>query len=873
MPTSQAVLLPNNVRPLRYAIHLTPDLAAFTFTGEESVDVEVLEATDTIVLNSTELSVSAATLMDAGNAQVDAADIQLDADEETVSIRFPSIIQPGPAVLRVTFTGELNDRLTGFYRSQYTGADGALRTMATTQFEPSSARRAFPCWDEPALKASFQVTLTIPVDMDAVSNMPPTEETVAGDTKTVRFGESPVMSTYLLAFIVSELGMIEQQAEGGTTVRVLTTRGKEEQGRFALETSVALLSYFNDYFGIPYPLEKLDHIAIPDFAAGAMENWGAITYRETALLVDPAISPAATRQRVAEVVSHEMAHMWFGDLVTMQWWDDLWLNESFASWMGDKAVDHIHPEWKMWTQFVANDTIRAFSLDGLKNSHPIEATVHTPAEVEELFDAISYSKGASTIRMLEHYLTPETFRDGLRRYLDAHRYGNARTADLWEALEEASGMPVKSLMDTWTSQMGYPVLTVESRHEADGVKLDVSQSRFLFSNVVEEEGGPSTDSGQTEGGMWKVPLNVAASWDDDGVATLLEAREDTLVLPPAPTTEASWFKVNAGQTGFYRVNLSARDWDALIPAVRSRALSDTDRLGLQNDAYALSRGGYLPISQFLALAEGYRDETDASVWRDLAGNLGDLDTLLSDEPCYPAFKLLCQGLFSPLAARMGWEAKPGDGHLDAILRSVALGQAGYYDDPAVLAEARRRFDAYLEDPSTLAPDLRGVVFSLTAQQGDTATYNRMWELQRSAESQEEQVRLLISLTRIPDPELISDMLKRSLTEDVRSQDTVSVVGAVSANPKGKAPAWDFLKDNWDTFMERYGHGGFMLMRLVGLPRGFTTRDRLDEVREFYTSHPAPAAERSVRQTIEGLELNVAWLERNKEDVATWFGGG
>ena len=328
--------------------------------------------------------------------------------------------------------------------------------------------------------------------------------------------------------------------------------------------------------------------------------------------------------------------------------------------------------------------------------------------------------------------------------------------------------------------------------------------------------------------------------------------------------------MNAGQTGFYRVNMSPRDWDALIPAVTSRALSDTDRLGLQNDAYALSRAGYLPISQFLALAEGYRDETDASVWRDLAGNLGDLDTLLSDEACYPAFKSLCQGLFSPLAERMGWEPKPGDGHLDALLRSVALGQAGYYDDPAVLAEARGRFDRYLGDPSTLPADLRGVVFSLTSQQGDADTYNTLWDLQKSAESQEEKVRLLLALTRIPDPELISDVLHRSLTDDVRSQDTVSVVGAVSANPKGKALAWDFLKDNWDTFMERYGHGGFMLMRLVGLPRGFTTRERLEEVREFYESHPAPAAERSVRQTIEGLELNVAWLERNKDDVAAWF---
>ena len=864
MPTSQAVLLPNNVKPLRYAIHLTPDLYAYTFDGEETIDVEVLEATDTIVLNAAEMSISAASIMDAGNAPVDASAIELNADDETVSISFPSAIQPGPAVLRIAFTGELNDRLTGFYRSVYTRADGTFRTMATTQFEPSSARRAIPCWDEPAMKASFQLTLTVPADMDAVSNMPPTDETVDGDTKTVRFGESPVMSTYLLAFIVAELGMIEQQAENGTMVRVLTTPGKEEQGRFALETSVALLSYFNDYFGIPYPLEKLDHIAIPDFAAGAMENWGAITYRETALLVDPAISPAATRQRVAEVVSHEMAHMWFGDLVTMQWWDDLWLNESFASWMGDKAVDHIHPEWKMWTQFVANDTIRAFSLDGLKNSHPIEATVHTPAEVEELFDAISYSKGASIIRMLEHYLTPETFRDGLRRYLDAHRYSNARTADLWEALEDASGKPVKSLMDTWTSQMGFPVLNVQSRHEADGVKLDVSQSRFLYSNVIEDEGSDESS--------WKVPLNVATSWDDAGASTLLEAREDTITLPPAPSGEASWFKVNAGQTGFYRVNLSPRDWDALIPAVTSRTLSDTDRLGLQNDAYALSRAGYLPTSQFLALAEGYREETDASVWRDLAGNLGDLDTLLSDEACYPAFKSLCQGLFSPLAERMGWEAKPGDGHLDAILRSVALGQAGYYDDPAVLAEARRRFDAYLEDPSTLRPDLRGVVFSLTAQQGDAATYDKLWELQRSTDSQEEKVRLLISLTRIPDPELISDVLQRSLTEEVRSQDTVSVLGAVSGNPKGKALAWEFLKDNWGTFMERYGHGGFMLMRLVGLPRGFTTRDRLDEVREYYASHPAPAAERSVRQTIEGLELNVAWLERNKDDVAAWFSG-
>ncbi len=861
MPTSNAILLPSNVQPAGYAIHLTPDLEAFTFAGEESVAIEVLESTNTIVMNAAELQVIEASFTDASGAASTASGVAFNEDEETLTLTFPSALSAGKGTLHVVFTGELNDRLTGFYRSQYTDSGGKSHVMATTQFEPSSARRSFPCWDEPALKATFQLTLTVPSAMDAVSNMPIASESASGAVKTVTFKESPIMSTYLLAFIVAELSVIEQKADNGTLIRVLTTRGKEEQGRFALDTSVSLLTYFNEYFGIPFPLEKLDHIAIPDFAAGAMENWGAITYRETALLVDPAISSAATRQRVAEVISHEMAHMWFGDLVTMVWWDDLWLNESFASWMGDKAVNHIHPEWKMWTQFVANDTIRALSLDGLKNSHPIEATVKTPAEVEELFDAISYSKGASIIRMLEDYLSPETFRAGLQKYLSAHQYSNARTADLWESMEEASDKPVKSLMDTWTAQMGYPVLDVESKRDDKGVHLEVSQSRFLFSHLVDGDAGA---------GSWKVPISVTTSWGETPSPTLMEHASGTIDIKAPTDTAKTWFKVNTDQTGFYRVNLSPDDWNALIPAIASRALSDTDRLGVQNDAYALSRAGYLLVSQFLAIAEAYKDETDTSVWRELAGNLGDLDTLLSDEACYPQLKALCQSLFTPLAKRMGWEPKSGEGHLDTLLRGVALGQAGYYEDPEVLGEARSRFEKYLKDPSSLAPDLRGVVYSLTAQQGDGDTYERMWDLQKKAELQEEKVRLLISLTRIPDPELISDVLKRSLTDDVRSQDTVTVVGAISGNPKGKALAWDFLKDNWDEFNERYGHGGFMLMRLVGLPRGFTTQERLDDVKQFYAAHPVQAAERSVRQVIEGIELNVAWRDKNKDDASNWL---
>ena len=553
--------------------------------------------------------------------------------------------------------------------------------------------------------------------------------------------------------------------------------------------------------------------------------------------------------------------MWFGDLVTMAWWDDLWLNESFASWMGDKAVDHIYPEWKMWTQFVANDTNRALSLDGLMNSHPIEATVKTPAEVEELFDAISYSKGASIIRMLEHYLSPEIFRAGLQKYLTAHQYSNARTADLWDSMEEESGKPVKSLMDTWTGQMGYPVLNVVSKSDEQGLHLQFSQARFLFSHLIEPDHDKS---------FWKLPISVVTSWTEAPVPKLMESPQESITLPSPPPASKPWFKLNPDQTGFYRVNLNPQDWDALIPAITSQTLSDTDRLGLQNDAYALSRAGYLPVSQFLAIAEAYRDETDASVWRQLAGNLSDLDGLLSEEECYPALKKLCKNLFGPLAERLGWEAKPNEGHLDTLLRNVALSQAGYYGDAKVLSEAQYRFEQYLQKPSSLAPDLRGVVYSLAAQQGDIERYEQLWDLHKKAELQEEKIRLLVSLSRIPERELISDVLKRSLTDDVRSQDTVTVVGAVSNNPNGKDLAWNFLKENWGEFNERYGHGGFMLMRLVGLPSGFTTQEKLEEVRQFYGANPVPAAERSVRQVIESIELNVAWLAKNKEDVSNWL---
>ena len=862
MPASNAVVLPETARPSKYRIKLQPDLKNFTFDGEQSVDLLILEATSTIVLNSIDLEIGN-TALHANGTTLTSKSVTIDKDAETATLDFGETIQPGDARLEMVFTGGLNDKLMGFYRSEYTSQDGETRYLATTQFEPTDARRAFPCWDEPAKKATFEVTLVFSDEYQAVSNTPVVEEAFPGPgLKSVRFAETPIMSTYLLVFIVGNLTSIEERAAGGTTVGVWTTPGKEDQASFALDTSVKLLSYFNEYFGIPYPLPKLDHIAIPDFAAGAMENWGAVTYRETALLVDPDNSSAGTRQRVAEVIAHEMAHMWFGDLVTMEWWDDLWLNESFASWMGNKAVDWLFPEWEMWTQFVNMDTNRALSLDGLKNSHPIEQAVKNPAEVSQLFDAISYSKGASVIRMLENFLGEESFRKGLNRYLSSHMYDNARTEDLWSALETESGRPVTAIMDSWVKQMGYPVLQVESDRTGGQTTLSVTQERFVYDRLLGDT-GPDSDS---DNEVWRVPVS-ASQGREESTVTVMDGRQTQIDVPGSSD---GWVKLNPLQTGFFRVNYSTEDWQRLVPAIESLELHATDRLGVQNDAYALSRAGLLPVTQFLSLAQAYKNEGDASVWSDLASNLRDIEQLISDEAIHPAYQGFAREIFGPAARKIGWEPKSGEGHLDALLRSTVLSQAGSYHDPDVTAQASERFQKYLQDRETLAPNLRGVVFALAAQSGGKDVYDQIWGLEGETDLAEEKIRLLMSLTRFQRPELLNSTLADSLSAKVRSQDSITLVAGVAANPKGRDLAWEFVKDNWAEFDRRYGGGGFGLMRLVSICSHFNSQEKADEVDSFFAEHPAPAAERTIRQALERVRLNIKWLEQNRQELTDWF---
>ncbi len=857
--------LPDTVRPEKYSIELRPNLKAFSFDGSESIRIQVARPTKTIALNAEGLEVREATVSSSKGGSRPATSIDFDSKREVLQLNFAESIPSGPATLRLSFSGTLNDELAGFYRSRYTMSDGKQGYMAATQFESTDARRAFPCWDEPGAKATFEVSLVVPEGMTAVSNTPPIDEKDLGDgTRLVRFAETPRMSTYLLAFAVGPLDSIEGKARRGTKLGVWALPDRIGHSRWALDEAIRILDYLNDYYGIPYPLEKLDHIALQDFAAGAMENWGAITYRERILLFDPATSSAQTRQTIVEVIAHETAHMWFGDLVTMAWWDDLWLNESFASWMGAKTTGALHPEWKMWTQFLEEDIVRGLALDGLKSSHPIEVPVRDPAEIREIFDDISYSKGASILRMLEQFLGEATFRRGIRDYLKAHAYGNARTEDLWRALTAASRQPVRALMGSWTRQTGFPLLDVQVKRTGGSARVGLTQSRFLYSDIL----GPSKDRTR-----WKVPVRIARAGQKKPVSFLMEKKTETRPLGRSRrSSEKDWIKVNAGQSGFYRVNYPSEEWDRLRRAVEAGELGTEDRSGLQNDAHALMRAGYLPATTLLDLTAAYRGEDDATAWRLIAESLHDVETLISDTRYLEKFDAYGRELFRPAGERSGWDPKPGEGHLDALKRSTILSRLGHHSYRPVLAEAGRRFARYLKDPATLHPDLRGVVYNLVGQQADQAMYETLWELQRKATLQEEQVRLLMALSNPRDERLVQETLRRSLTDAVRSQDAVLVITSVAASRPsvGRDLAWSFVKDNWDELYRRYAESGFLIRRLVQIAQEFTTPEAVKDVERFFRGREAPEVRRAVQQAIEKIRVNAAWLKSNGKALERWF---
>ncbi len=850
-----SVLLPRLVKPERYRLMLHPNLEKFTFRGEETIYLKIKRPLSEITLHAKELEIDSV-FFRASGITVRPKKISFDKKADTVTFRFPALLSKGRAELDIVFRGVLNDTMRGFYRSRY-HVDGKERYMATTQFEATDARRAFPCIDEPAAKAVFDVTLMVPKGATAISNTLPSDirEHESG-YQVVQFSPTPKMSTYLLAFIVGDFEFIETRTKEGVLVRVFVTPGKKHQAEFALKVAAKTLSFFAKYFDMRYPLPVMDLIAIPDFAAGAMENWGAITYRESALLVDPVHSSAANKQWVAIVIAHELAHQWFGNLVTMEWWTHLWLNEGFASYIEYLAVDHLFPRWDIWTQFVYADLAPALHLDALKHTHPIEVSVHHPDEIGEIFDAISYQKGSSIIRMLANYLGGRDFRNGLRRYLKEHQYQNASTEDLWRAFEHVSGKPVRKVMKNWTGASGYPVVTVLSKERG----FELRQSRFFSSALSRMSAKDKT--------LWHIPVNLRRKSSAKTKILLLDKKGETL---NAALGRDEWLKLNYDVSGVYRVDYPAVMLERLAKAVGKKELGPRDRFNVENDAFAMAEAGLLKTHEALRLASAYEDETDFSVWADLAFNLGRLELLFWDTPFRDAYRHYARRIFVKIAKRMGWKKKPGEGHASALLRSLALSNFGGYGDAVTVKIAKRLFaSGFRKDKNTIHPDLRGAVYGLVADAGGEREHQRLMARYKVEEMHEEKNRIGRALGRFPQKKLIWRTLEFSLSKDVRPQDAFIVMGGAWANPRGKELAWEFVKKNWKMLVERYGQGGHTLPRFIQPAGGFATLEKAREFKAFFRKNPAPGAERAVEQVIERIRSNIAWLTRDKEDVARWL---
>ncbi|KAB2072532.1 hypothetical protein E1A91_A07G022000v1 [Gossypium mustelinum] len=842
--------LPKFAVPKRYDLQLKPDLSACKFAGSISIDVDIVAETRFIVLNAAELSINpgSVSFSPRNSSKVfDPKKVELVEEDEILVLDFAEALPLGLGVLAIGFEGILNDRMKGFYRSTYEH-NGEKKNMAVTQFEPADARRSFPCWDEPSFKATFKITLDVPSELVALSNMPVIEEKVNGPLKTVSYQESPIMSTYLVAYVVGLFDYVEDHTSDGIKVRVYCQVGKANQGEFALKVAVRTLELYKDYFAVPYPLPKLDMIAIPDFAAGAMENYGLVTYRETALLYDEQHSAAANKQRVATVVAHELAHQWFGNLVTMEWWTHLWLNEGFATWVSYLATDSIFPEWRIWTQFL-DELTDGLRLDGLAESHPIEVEINHAAEIDEIFDAISYRKGASVIRMLQSYLGAECFQRSLASYIKKHAYSNAKTEDLWAALEEGSGEPVTKLMNTWTKQKGYPVVSVKFKDQ----KLEFEQSQFF-------------SSGWLGDGQWIVPITFCCGSYDKKKSFLLQTKSENYDVKEfaSDTNKSAWIKLNVDQTGFYRVKYDEELAARLRYAIENKYLTPTDRFGILDDSFALCMARQLPLTSLLTLMGAYREELDYTVLSNLISITYKVGRIAADArpELMDNINQFFINIFQYSAEKLGWDATQGESHLDSMLRGEILTALAMLGHKETLSEASRRFDAFLKDRNTplLPPDTRKAAYVAVMQtvtSSNRAGFDSLLKIYRETDLSQEKIRILGSLPSCPDQGIIREVLKFSLSPEVRSQDAMY---ALAVSKEGREVAWTWFKENWDLILKTYG-SGFLITRFVSaVVSPFASFEKVKEVEEFFANRSIPSIARTLKQSLERVNINANWVK-------------
>jgi puromycin-sensitive aminopeptidase len=841
--------LPTTVVPARYDIRLEPDLDAATFAGEETITVEVKEAASEIVLNAAELAIHSVSAEGADGVTLQGSAAP-DAEAERARLLFPALLAPGQWRLRLRFAGTLNDRLHGFYRSTYKDAAGVSHTIAATQFESTDARRGFPCWDEPAFKAVFGVTLVVPEGLAAVSNTAVAREAPAGPgRKAVTFADTIRMSTYLVAFVVGELEATEPVIVGRTALRVWCVPGKAHLARFGQQAGAFSLEFFEGYYGLPYPGDKLDLLAIPDFAAGAMENLGAVTFRETALLVDEASASHAELQRVADVVAHEVAHMWFGDLVTMAWWNGIWLNEAFATFMELLAVDAWKPEWQRWVTFGVSRAA-AMGVDGLRNTRPIEYEVRAPRDCEAMFDLLTYEKGASVLRMLERHLGAEVFRDGVRLYLDRHRFGNAETTDLWKALGEGARQPIPEIMDGWIFRPGYPLVTVEP----EGRGLRLSQRRFTY---LDGDGGESQE--------WRIPVVLRASVKRGLVEKRLLLEGQELVVPlPAP---ADWAVVNAGGHGFYRVRYGPALLKKLAGALPR--IAAIERFNLVSDCFALAQSGMMSASEYLDLTARFVDESDRNVWAVLVGSFAYVDRLIAEE-LRPGLEALVRHRVRGAVERLGWEPQPGESELERQLRGDLLRTLGTLgNDPMIQERARALYARYREDDSAVEANVLPALIAILAWSGGEEEYAEFLQRFKSARTPQEEQRYLYALAGFRQPDLVRQTLGRTINGEVRSQDAPFLVRAALGSVSGRELAWEFVKEHWETMSRQYPGSAYRRMweGITALVSPEWERD----AQAFFASRPIVLGGKTLEQYLEQLQVAVRFQAREAGGLEAYLG--
>ena len=845
--------LPKEVVPTDYSVHIVPNIDKRTFAGTETVKLQVRSLVHQLVLNALELAITEASL---DGKPLPKSAIRIDKETELLTLTLPTELEPGDHTLALSFSGKINQQGQGlFYMRYQEQGSGATKLMLGTQFEATDARRFFPCWDEPVFRARFQLTVVVPESWLAVSNMPIESEKKIASGKEVRFAATPPMSSYLNVFVAGDLDLIESRS-GPTQIRVIATKGKAELGRYALEVTAQILKYYNDYFGVAYPLPKLDQIALPGGFGGAMENWGGITYYESALLFDPKNSSAETKQNIYEVLAHEMAHMWFGDLVTMAWWDNLWLNEGFASWMGTKCTAHFNSQWEVWlrrnlprdpTRRAGITKEQAMEGDARSTTHPIQQPIATEAEANSAFDDITYKKGQSFLRMLESFLGEDVFRDGIRRYIAAHKYSNSTTADLWNALSEASQKPVAEIAAGWTEQPGFPVVKV--KREADG-KLRLTQERF----TVNFKNAPTL--------QWKIPLTYCVIGQ---VAATLLMTSKTDVLENIPADRA--LKLNVKGAGNYRVEYDEPSWILLLEALPKLGIED--RVNLLSDSWAIVQANRAPVSLYFGVVEKLPASTDIAEREQLINVLDFINGLLVGNPEREKFQRYARSLLRPTFETLGWDPKEGEPPTTGNLRASLIETLGDLNDPEIVEGCRERFANYLASPTSLAPDLRPAVFAIVGRYADEKTWTKLHELGLKTTSIEDKQNYYNALACATDPKLVKKTLAIALTDELPTSRATFLVPRVARDSGHPAIAWEFAKANMKALLAKTDAAG-VNRYAPSLFIFFSDDSRANELKTYAKNNLAPGSAPEVAKIVDEIQFRAEFKKRLASQLNAWI---